>query len=45
VIRMVERAGPSRPIICINPRLADVPSASGVMQVVGRSARISSSIV
>jgi hypothetical protein len=41
VIRMVERAGPSRPIICINPRLADVPSASGVMQVVGRSARIS----
>jgi hypothetical protein len=39
MIHMVERAGPSRPIICINPRLADVPSASGVMQVAGRSGR------
>jgi hypothetical protein len=40
MMEMVERVGPLRPIICINPRLSDVPSAAGVMQVHGRSDRL-----
>lgn len=36
---LIERAK-QRPIIMLNPRLADVPSHSGVMQVVGRAERM-----
>lgn len=39
VMDMVDRVGRSRPIILINPRLSDVPSAAGVMQVHGRAER------
>lgn len=37
---LVERVA-HRPIILLNPRLADIPSHSGVMQVAGRAERIS----
>lgn len=36
---LLERAR-SRPVVIVNPRLSDVPSHSGVMQVSGRSDRI-----
>jgi Domain of unknown function (DUF1995) len=39
-MRMVERVGRERPIFLINPRLADVPSAAGVMSTGGRASRI-----
>lgn len=39
MIQMVERAR-GRPVIILNPRLGDVPSHSGVMQVAGRADRI-----
>lgn len=39
IISLVERAG-SRTVILLNPRLEDVPSHSGVMQVSGRSSRL-----
>lgn len=39
VMELAERVGSRRPIILINPRLSDVPSAAGVMGVSGRAAR------
>ncbi|CAI7919306.1 unnamed protein product [Closterium sp. NIES-54] len=36
---MVEAAAP-RPVIILNPRLKDLPSAAGVMQVAGRAERV-----
>ncbi|GJP40316.1 hypothetical protein CLOM_g24595 [Closterium sp. NIES-68] len=36
---MVEAAAP-RPVIILNPRLKDLPSAAGVMQVSGRAERV-----
>lgn len=39
LVDMVARAR-GRPVILLNPRLADVPSHSGVMQVSGRAERI-----
>lgn len=39
IMEMVRRAN-GRPVILLNPRLADVPSHSGVMQVSGRDDRI-----
>lgn len=39
VIKLAERVGPDRPLILINPRLNDVPSAAGVMGVSGRAER------
>lgn len=38
VANLVERAA-GRPVFIINPRLADVPSSGGVMQVTGRAER------
>jgi hypothetical protein len=39
-MQMVERVGRSRPIILLNPRLTDVPSAAGVMGAGGRAGRV-----
>lgn len=39
LVDLVDRAR-GRPLILLNPRLADVPSHSGVMQVAGRADRI-----
>lgn len=39
IVSLIERVG-SRPVILLNPRLEDIPSHSGVMQVSGRAARI-----
>lgn len=39
IISVANRVGP-RPVILLNPRLDDIPSHSGVMQVSGRAARI-----
>lgn len=39
VMDMVARVGSTRPIVLINPRLRDIPSAAGVMGVGGRAAR------
>lgn len=36
---MAEAAGP-RPVILVNPRLKDMPSAGGVMQTIGRDKRM-----
>jgi len=41
VIDTVKRIGKDKPVLLINPRLNDVPSHSGVMQVQGRAERIS----
>lgn len=40
LISMMSRVGSSRPVICINPRLTDIPSSSGVMGTIGREDRI-----
>ncbi|KAA8496874.1 Adenylate kinase 5, chloroplastic [Porphyridium purpureum] len=40
VMSTVERIGSERPILLINPRLGEVPSHSGVMQVQGRRERL-----
>lgn len=40
LMKFVSRVGTTRPVICINPRLEDVPSAAGVMGTSGRDQRI-----